>query len=463
MIHPPTVVAVDDTPHELDAIISALRQLDVACLPILAKGTALNLAAPLSGVRLIFFDINYLPGVTTQIVRFEVAATILKKVIALDNGPYTLITWTSKPDEHQAFMEFLAGHVEDVPAPAVTACLAKERFLVDGPNAGSGASGGPSLGDAISEIVARQPQINALLQWELSARRAAGEVVNSLLSLFTRQQRFTNGYGTQLEGLIAHVATCAVGSDNIATDRRAAINEAFAPILFDRMIHGTAALGEAELWTKALTLSRGLTGPDISHMHRLNALSHIAMLGSGPMEAGDRGVVFALNPSAGQYMADKAGKPLTQVAGEFVQNFVDGKATEPKLEDLEPKCRWVMIGLKAACDQANNRGALRPAVLGLEVPSSVLAKKGNVLRFREHGAMFQTPLFELETDVDALRGGRSIVVGWHWVTSLGPAELAEATVFYRLREAAMTAMGTGMSNYSARPGIINFSEGYHWK
>jgi hypothetical protein len=261
------------------------------------------------------------------------------------------------------------------------------------------------------------------------------------------------------------MATCAVGSDNVATDRRAAINEAFAPVLFDRMIHGSAVAGEAELWAKALTLGSGLTSPDASHMHRLNALSHIALPGSGPMQAGDRGVVFAPSPSAGQYMANKAGKTVAQVAAEFVQISKRGvlKPAEPTLEDLEPTCRWVMIGLKAACDQANNRGILRPAVLGLEVPASVLAKKGDGLRFRDHGAMFQTPIFELETNVAVLRGGRAIIVDWHWVTSLGPVELEGATVLYRLREAAMTAMGTGVSNYSSRPGIINFNESYHWK
>jgi hypothetical protein len=178
MMHPPTVVAVDDRPRELDAIVNALRQLDVACLPILANGTNLNLAAPLSGVRLIFFDINYLSGVTAQTSMFEVAATILTKVIALDNGPYTLVTWTSRANEHQAFMDFLAEHVTDVPAPAVTACLAKERFLV----VGSGVVGGPSLGAAIDEVLGRHPQLNALLQWELSARRAC-LVVNSALAM----------------------------------------------------------------------------------------------------------------------------------------------------------------------------------------------------------------------------------------------------------------------------------------
>jgi hypothetical protein len=261
------------------------------------------------------------------------------------------------------------------------------------------------------------------------------------------------------------MATCAVGSNSVATDRRAAINEAFAPVLFDRMIHGSAVAGEGELWANAITLGRGLTSPDASHMHRLNALGHIALPGSGPMEAGDRGVVFALSPSAGQYMADKAGKAVVQVAAEFVGVKKKGveKHFEPTAQDLEATCRWVMIGLRAVCDQAQNHGILRPVVLGLEVPASALERKGVGLRFRNHGAMFQTPVFELGIIAGCPSGGRAIIVNWHWVTSLGPVEFDGATVLYRVREAAMNAMGSGVSNYSSRPGIINFNESYHWK
>jgi hypothetical protein len=183
------------------------------------------------------------------------------------------------------------------------------------------------------------------------------------------------------------------------------------------------------------------------------------------MKAGDRGVVFTLCPSAGLYMANKAGKTAEQVAAEFVGVFTkrSDKPVEPTPQDLEPTCSWVMIGLRAECDQAQNRGILRPAVLGLEVPASAVERKGNGLRSRDHGAIFKTPVFEFETNAGFPAGGRAIIVNLHWVTSLGPVELEGSTVCYRLREAAMNAMGSGVSNYSSRPGIINFNEGYHWK
>ncbi len=73
MIHPAPIIAVDDDPDELDAIVRALRSLDTACLPVRVQGTKPDLKAPLHGVRLVFFDINYLPGVSTEVAMFEVA------------------------------------------------------------------------------------------------------------------------------------------------------------------------------------------------------------------------------------------------------------------------------------------------------------------------------------------------------------------------------------------------------
>ena len=356
-------------------------------------------------------------------------------------------------------MAFFAEDVPEIPAPAMTACLSKEHFVVVGTEAGAGAGGGSALQQAVDQVLKQRPQVNALLEWEMSARRAAGAVVCSILGLFTRKQRFANAYGTQMESLLAHMASCAVGSDNVSIDRRAAINEAFAPVLFDRMIHSAARVGEAELWEQAITLASKLTVPDDSQKHRLNALSHIAFSHSGPMEAGDRGVVFNLTPSVAQYMSAKSGKSELELAAEFVVRTTTTKPVPLTMEDLTPACRWVMIGLRAVCDQAQNHGVLKPAVLGLEVPASAVGK-GVGLKVRQHGAMFQTPVFEPEADRGFEAGGRVIIVNWHWVISLGPGELSDAVILYRLREAAMNELSSSVSGYSSRPGIINFTDKY---
>lgn len=453
MIHHPSVIAVDDDLRELTTIVQALRQLDVPCLPVLVEGTKVDVRAPLSGVRLVFFDINYLKAVTNDVAMYEAAATILCKVLAPDNGPYVLITWSSKADKHDGLMAHFAAHVAEIPPPAVTGFLQKENFTPDG----AAKDGGASLREQIMSVIADQPQIRALMQWEMSAHRAAGDVISSLLDLFSRADRFAARYGPSLDAMLTHIARSAVGSGNVAMDRRAAVNEALVPILFDRLMHQLPADGEIQLWTDAITLAPDIPTAEPAHGSHLNALSHIARAGSGPMEAGDRGVVFMLPDGAAEKMAARTQRTLQDIAADFLSSQSKGqnKPSLPDMAEVARECRWVFVGMRAICDQAQSKGVMRPVVLALEVPGT-LKDKGLGLRFNNHGAISTTPCFA----IPPLGGGeptnRRLIIDWHWTTSLSDAEMVGATVLYRVREPLMSQIASQMSGYSARPGIITF-------
>lgn len=455
MIHPPTIIAVDDTDRELHAITQALRSLDMACLPVKVSGLEVDIAQPLTGVRLVFFDINYLPGVSSKVQMFEVAATILQKVISKDNGPYVLITWTSKSDQHEELMEVLS-EVEEIPTPAVSASLAKEKFVIVGDRIGEGKGGGANLWDEIRAVFTSHPQIRALMQWELSARRAAGEVVCSLLDMFERKERFIGFDEGKLKTLLTHMAVCAVGEKNVAGDRRAAINEALAPILFDRLVHQSSSDDEEEMWKQAMEPDGVPLRIGLDQAQRLNTFSHIALPGSGSMQGGDRGVVFTLSNPIETLMAERANITVQELASEFVE-FMPPKTSKsllPDLAELEKSCRWVLIGTRAVCDQAQARGTLRPVVLGLEVPHEVVSQKSG-LRLRKHGAASITPSFAVLNN-DGTLSGRCVIVNWHWMTSFSMAEITGGVVLYRLREALVNQVSASMSGYTARPGIVQF-------
>ena len=447
MIHPAAIVAVDDKPGELKTIIDALRQLDVACLPVLADGANVDLRAPLKGVRLVFFDINYLSGVVSETAMFEAAATVLMKVVAPDNGPFVLITWSSKSETHDRLMAHLARDVPEAPAPAVTGFLRKERFTAEG----VGREGGQALRDEIKSVIASQPQVQALMGWELSAREAAGDVVCSLLELFTREQRFGAGYGDQFQQILSHIGASAVGAENVDMDRRGAMDEALVPILFDRLTHQLPDEDEEAVWTAALGAGAGNAR---AHGPRLNALSHIAR-NVGGTAPGDRGVVFAVPEGAGQRMAERVGVDLAAIAADFLNSLPEGrnKPGPPDMADVTARCRWVFIGTRAVCDQAQAKGAMRPVVLALEVPGS-LKENGRGLRYNTHGAIELTPRFTLADAAD--ESDRRLVVDWHWTTSFSKAELNTATVLYRIREPLISQLTTQMGVYATRPGIITY-------
>jgi hypothetical protein len=452
MIPSATVVAVDDDAAELGTIVGALRLLDVACLPILATAPAVDISSPLKGVRLVFFDINYLKGVTNEVSMFETAATVLTKVIAKDNGPYVIITWTSKSDQHGKLMKFLADNVPDVPAPAMTGFLQKEKFTADG----AAKDGGASLREEILQVIAGHPQVEALMSWESAAGRAAGEVVCSLMDLFSRQDRFAAKVDSELHGILTHVAKEAVGALNVTSNRPGAIHEALVPMLFDRLIHGAPVAGQEELWERAITLAGDLPDTRSRHGAKLNTLSHIARPGSGPMNPGDRGVVFMVPAGAGALMAHRTAMDIQHVAGDFVTSKLkDQQPTLPDMAEVEGRCRWVFVGVRAICDQAQSKGVMRPLVLALEVPAT-LREGGVGLRLHNHGAISTTPIFSIPLVMGGREEQRRLIIDWHWTTSLSLTEMAGAEILYRVREPLISQISSQMAGYTARPGIITF-------
>lgn len=447
MIPTSSIVAIDDNQDELDAIMNALRSIDLACLPVKVTAAKPNVARPLTGVRLVFFDINYLAGTSNEAILFETAATVLEKVLAPDNGPYVLVTWSTKSDKHDALMQFFAEKVPEIPTPAMSGYLRKERFI----NAAS------DLASEIRSVLGAQPQVEALMQWEGAARRAAGDVINSLLELTPRDARFLGTAGTDLHGLLAKVANNAVGPANAAADRRGAVHEALVPILFDRLIHQVPEDGEIDLWSRAIDFEKA-PATDKAHQRKLNGLSHIAREVSA-LVAGDRGVVFTVAPSAGQLMADRTGLQLTDIAGDFVAMPTDKKGNRQPVDVklLEEHARWVFIGVRAICDQAQSKGTLKPVVLALEIPADWEKLKGQPMQHQGHGAICISPPFSVPSSDDATSTERKLLIDWHWTLSLSTKEVEGAEKLYRVREPLMSQITSQMSSYISRPGIIDYT------
>lgn len=440
MLHPPSIIAIDDNRDELTAIVAALHSLDYACLPILVNGTKPTTKTRLSGVKLVFFDINYLPGTPNPTLIYETAAAVLSKILAPDNGPYVLVTWTSKSDEHKSLMEYFADKVPEIPTPAFSASLEKSQFTV-------GTAAQAKLPKEIKNALDSSPQVAALLHWDRACRGASASVIKSILDLLDRKNCFSGDIREELRKVLARMATVAVGKNNVDGDRLAAINEALAPILFDRLTHHSGSKEDKAIWKKAFELADA-DKFDTARAARLNGLSHIA---TSPAAPGDRGAVFELAGDTGAKLATAAGIGEEALVAEFIQQ--KGGKGVPALAESMKKCRWVLVGTRAVCDQAQARGHLRPAVLALEVPCDLLK---SALKPREHGAKFCTPAFA----IDENGGGeaRQLIVNWHWATALKKTELKKAKNLYRLREALINQICAAQAGYMSRPGIVTFDE-----
>jgi hypothetical protein len=294
------------------------------------------------------------------------------------------------------------------------------------------------------------------LQWEIAAKRAAGVVISSLLDLFDREQRFKNASSAALSELMSFIAKKAIGENNVSGNEKEAINEALGPILFDRITHQSTSASEHTLWAAALAPVGSSFKITPEYTHKLNSLNHLSYPGSGQMLAGDRGVVFLFPPDAGQEMARRANVSLQDLADSYLYENLKGKPPGPAdIGFINQSCRWVLIGTRAICDQANSRGPLKPVVLGLEIPAEV-DEKGFGQRIRRHGALHISPAFFLLAANGTSGQSRRIILNWHWQSAIGSAEIPSCTPVYRLRESITNLFCAALSDYSARPGIVSY-------
>lgn len=447
MIPQPSIVAADDNEQHLGAIVRCFQQMGSACLPLLYTNGALQVPRELTAVRLLFFDLNYVPGTPTGPMLYDIAGGVLEKVIRPGNGPYVLITWSSHETEHQNFLRHVHDNFDNIPPPAASSFMDKAPFIAGGaPDAVISDDQLEGLACRIRQLVDRIPQVSALLHWEDAARAAAGDVIASLIDLVPREACFIGSSGDHLEDLLLTVARAAVGTKNVEADRVYAINEGLGPILLDHLTHTTESRRKEtqETWGNALSNMKKSVPPDPKQLASLNAQTLISSRDLAGVVPGDRGAVSTLSDHLD---ADVFKTFFGAEKRELIGEYIEIKNADLKNQELMEKhlstCSWRLVGIRASCDQAQQRGiALKRVCLTVEAPSTV--------KSRSHGAYQESPLFTRKNEVVKL------IFNWHYTTALTDAHLNGSQVVYRLREPLISHITTTLHVHGLRPGIISY-------
>lgn len=456
MIPGPAIAVVDDDSDHLKKLVGCLNNMGYAALPVLfAEGKA-QIRQPLSSIQILFMDIHLIPAVPVGPQAFDIVSQALEAVIASDNGPYILITWSTHPDQHGALMEHLAeeGNVAtSVPVPLASARLDKNQYL-----------GRPDdltkLEQDIRDVVGQIPQINAIMGWSNAARIAAGEVAHSLMNLLPRADRFRGQVGERLEQLMTAIAREGAGG-NAAADLTAAMNEGLAPILVDRLLHATAAnrqLSE-DNWQAAISKPSVPPGLENQDKAALNTMNTISVHDIENIAAGSRGAVCELpeNFPDGRDFLTVFGAASEVIFDEYLtlmseEHRAAGNMTKPQKRELRAEtlaaCSFRLIGVSAICDFAWGRVPVKKLLLGLEVPTAVFEN----FQPRDHGAKYVTPTFVLQDPAAA----QCLVMNWHY-TSTATGDLGVPTL-YRLREPTISHMINDYHVYGFRPGRPDYTD-----
>ena len=433
MLPAPRVIAIDDEREHLDGLTNGLNRCGAACLPYHFTGEPEDVL-PCPHVRVIFADLHLVGSFSSNHAQdFSMIGGLLEKSIK-PTGPYAIVLWTMYPVQSDALHNFLKNRLRDVKKPFAVLPLDKKDHL----NADGQVKDIDALIKAINSIMAEQPQIGALLNWEERILGAAADSVSSLLKLADPKQEGQDLH-EDVGRILAHLAKAAVGKDHVKRDRFRAVNEALLPILADRIATMRTRKGDDTVWR--LALDQEGSGGKLSEDEAagLNRLLHIAP--STSVDSGtERGAVIALpdeftddtfNGTFGLSQKDAAKKQFCR----------------KQIAQGDDPLQWVLVQTQAACDYAQTQPGPLPFHLGLCMKAES-AHPGS-----GPAALWRSPRFDEDSAVRVLH------VNARFMLSIPRDTAQQKEVLFRLREQVLNDLIYKFHSYGARPGIISIRGG----
>ena len=456
MIPRPSIVILDDKKEHLELLTEALHGNGYAALPVLFENGRPQLSEPINTIQILFLDIHLVSGMSAGTQAYATVAYALEKIIAPDNGPYILISWSTYPDEHNQLMEYLLENLTDeFPSPATSARLDKNLYL--------GGSGN-LIQDAIETAVAI-PQVTALLEWCSAGRIAAGEVITTLLRLIPKEDRYTGASGPQIGRLLAAIAREGTGT-NAKDDLTSAMNEGFGPILMDRLFHSTSVHREymEDKWKSAISVSV-ISNPkgnplSIDEILQLNTMTAISTHDIENVTAGQRGVVcnFPVGTEIDSIFREKFSCTRKDLLCKFAdlmpkEDREAGKLSHSQKKTMKnefmEKCEFRLVGLSAACDHAWNKVPVKKLLLALEMPTDF----DNNFYAKKDLANYDSPIFRSPHNDRGVR----LIFNWRYYFSCAE-DLIGWEAIYRLREPLISNISTTYHTFGFRLGIPNYDK-----
>lgn len=436
MIPSPRIAVIDDEEDSVNAIRQSLESMDTSCLPVLVRAGVPSVNAPVRGIRLLFLDVHLVSGHQQGAALYDTNATILRQVIASDNGPYVLVIWTTHKQERDALLAHISEHYPEIPQPLASLVMAKEEFKV-----GSGFAM-HKVAERIAELLLEHPQANALLYWENAIDLACGDLIGKIGSFVPRAKMFVGESNEKLERILTAIAQSAVGTTNVKSNELGAINDGLMPLLFDRLLHLPDKDGVlTEKWAKAISKPSADVQLEKSEQIDLNSMYHIALDTSGAIKLGARGAVYDL-PAGPESLAP--GYTMEELlCGYFPEKQVTGN-----LAVLGEKTNWCLIGLRAACDQAQPKTGMNRLLLAAKIdePFDVTG----VGPFKSSEAIYHT--------MPMINGGKAfkLILSFRYIIALTDKQLSELKLEpkWRLRDNMCSVIETQFATHASRPGLM---------
>lgn len=439
MIPAPRIAVIDDEKEAIDAIQRSLESMDTSCLPVLVNAGKPSIKSPVKGIRLLFLDIHLVSGHQDGAALYDTTAAILGQVIAQDNGPYVLVIWTSDKNKRDELVSHISDHYPNIPQPLASLLMAKEEFL------GENGFEMPRVADEIKRLLNEQPQATALLHWENAVDLACGELIGKLCSFVNRKKMFLGESTKDLERLLTSVAQSAAGLSNVQGGEMKAINDGLMPLLFDRIYHLPDKDGKLkEIWARAISNPAERIALSQHEKADLNTMYHSARDAHTPIKAGTRGAIYELSEVTELSRLFQGHTP-EEILASYLQPVSEVKS---KLVELASKYEWRLVGLRAACDQAQPKPGMHRLILAAEILQPIGVN--GIGHHKASEAIFPTTEFKDGEKIFKL------ILNFNYIVTLSEQQFSDLklTAKWRLRENMCSVIESAFAAHASRPGLM---------
>ena len=344
-----SIILVDDNDEDLSRISSIFGLKGIGCRTFQYDGFEFP-NEPLTGVRMVFMDIN-LSNSGDKKSQFAVLADALRKYISKDNKYFVLVFWTTHVDYIEDFKEFVNrdASADEMPKPMLIVPLDKSQFI-DNQN---------ELENKLSQIF-DEKLVRCLFTFDEDIQMAANNCLRNIVNLAP----FDDGWGSNtnfesnVRNLFSKIAIDYSGLKPAKANPDKAIKEVIAPsFLYDLMRINQ------NTWKDFLDLN-GRTDEE------LNSISF-----SGEDTSPKLNTILNIDPSIEDVEARGSVRKikLDENARNYFQNafsvtvedFIKNKMVSVKDNQFINEATVIAIEISAACDFSNDKPRLHRYMLGV--------------------------------------------------------------------------------------------------
>lgn len=344
-----SIILVDDNDDDLTRISSIFGLKGIGCRTFQYDGFDFP-NEPLSGVRMVFMDIN-LSNSGDQNSQFAVLTDALRKYVSKDNSYFVLVFWTTHVDYIEDFKAFVNrdAAADEMPKPMLIVPLDKSQFI-DNQN---------DLENKLAQIF-DEKLVKCLFTFDEDIQIAADRCLKNIVNLAPFDDHWGNNtnFETNVRNLFSKIAIDYSGWKSAKTNPDKAIKEVIAPsFLYDLM-----GINQ-NTWKDFLDLNgktdEELKGISFSGDNTSAKLNTILNIDPSTDDVESRGSVRRIK------MDDNSKTYFQNAFSVSVEDFIKTKMVSLKDEQFINEAIVIAIEISAACDCSNDKSRLHRYMLGI--------------------------------------------------------------------------------------------------